>query len=167
MPKIYECHTARSSITDLKVVDSSFVAYSTLQNGIVILDFEECEIVKSVISRNLNSNVTAVAFSPDSKMFAFVNDKIIYIIDIHTKKTVQNIDTNDEIVTILSFDATSTYIIAGTKSGRVLQYKYDKKAILSRLCSFPHNRESIYLKFKEDENYVSSFAFFNSTMASM
>ncbi len=165
MPKIYECQTTRSYITALKVLDNTFVAYSTVQNGIVFLDFEECNITKNVVNRNLNSNTTAVAFSPNSEMFAFVNNKTIYIIDIQTKKTIQNISTDDEIVDILSFDPSSTYILAGTKSGRVLQYKYDKTAILSRLCSFPHDRDSIYLKFKEDENYVSSFAFFNSTVA--
>ncbi|MDA7818314.1 hypothetical protein N9A28_09015 [Sulfurimonas sp.] len=165
MPKIYQCHSTRSNITKLQVLDNTLVAYSTSVHGITILDFEEREPKKSIVNRSLNSDVTAVAFSPNSKLFAFINGTTLNILDIQTKKTVQTINTHDELIDILAFDSSSTYIIAGSQNGRVLQYKYNKPEILSRLCSFPHNRDSIYSKFKENENYVSSLAFHNTLMA--
>ncbi len=165
MPKIYECIIARSNITELEALDDEILAFSTLQNGIALLDYQECEIKKNINHKKLNSNATAFAFSPNKEYFAFVNNHIIYIIDIQSKETIYTISVEDEEITILSFDDSSTYIIAGTKNGRVLQYRYNKNSLLSRLCSFPHDRDSIYLKFKENENYVSAFAFSHHTLA--
>ena len=165
MPKIYECIIARSKITNLVTLDSETLAFSTLQNGIALLNPQECEIKKSITHNKLNASVTATAFSPNTELFAFVNNQVIFILDIQTKEIIQMISVEDEDITIISFDPSSTYIIAGTKNGRVLQFKYDKNSLLSRLCSFPHNRDSIYLKFKEDENYVSAFAFYKNTLA--
>jgi len=165
MPKIYECIIARSKITNLVTLDKETLAFTTLQNGLALLDYQECEIKKSLTHNKLNTNVTASTFSPNTELFAFVNNRVIFIIDIQTKDTLQMISVEDEDITLLSFDPSSTYIIAGTKNGRVLQYKHDKTSLLSRLCSFPHNRKSIYLKFKEDENYVSAFAFYKNTLA--
>ena len=165
MPKIYECIIARSIITELKALDNNTLAFSTLQNGINLLDYHSCDITKNITHKKLSSNITALAFSPNSEMFAFVNNRVIHIIDILTKDSIQAITVDDEDIDLLSFDTSSTYLIAGTKNGRVLQYRYDKTSLLSRLCSFPHDRNSIYLKFKENENYVSSFAFYNNILA--
>ncbi len=165
MPKIYECLIARSKITDLVALNNDTIAYSTLQNGISLIDYQECDIKRSIINNKINNHVTALSFSPNSEMFAFVNNRIIYILDIQTKEIIQNISVDDEDIDILSFDPTSTYIIAGTKNGRVLQYKFDNASLLSRLCSFPHNRNSIYLKVKENENFVSAFAFHKNIFA--
>ena len=165
MPKIYECLIARSKITEFIALDNEVIAYSTLQNGIVFINYENCVIKGNITNSKINNQVNALAFSPNMQMFAFVNNKIIYILDIQTKEIIQNIFVEDEDITLLSFDSSSNYIIAGTKNGRVLQYKYDKDSLLSRLCSFPHDRDSIYLKFKENENYVSAFAFHKNMFA--
>jgi len=165
MPKIYECINARSKIIDFVALDDETLAFTTLQNGIALLDYRECKIKKSLSHKKLNATVDATTFSPNTELFAFVNNRIIYVMDIQTKDILQTISVEDEDITILSFDLTSTYLIAGTKNGRVLQYKYDKNSLLSRLCSFPHDRDSIYLKFKENENFVSAFAFYKNTLA--
>ena len=165
MPKIYECIIARSKITELVALDNEILAFSTLQNGIALLDYQECEIKKNITHQKLNTSADIVTFSPNKEYFAFVNNRIIYIVDIQSKENIQMINIEDEDITILRFDNSSTYLIAGTKNGRVLQYRYDKNSLLSRLCSFPHNRNSIYLKFKDNENYVSTFAFSNNTLA--
>lgn len=165
MPKIYECIIARSKITNLVTLDNETLAFCTSQNGIALLDYQECEIKKNINHQKLNSNVVATAFSPNTELFAFVNNRVLYVVDIQTKDTLQVINIDDEDISILSFDPSSTYIIAGTENGRVLQYKHNTDSLLSRLCSFPHNRDSIYLKFKENENYVSAFAFYKNTLA--
>lgn len=165
MPKIYECQSAKSDITELKVLDSSLVAYSTKFHGIKIFDFDECEIKKSIANIYLNSTVSACAFSPNSELFAFVNNQKIHIIDIQTKEAIQTIDVNGEDIEIITFDSSSNYIIAGSKNGRVLQYKTNQPSLLSRLCSFPYDRNNIDSKIKENKNFVSSFAFYKNTFA--
>jgi len=165
MLNIYECLIARSNITELKSLDEDTLAYSTTQNGVTLLDSKEYEIKKTIKHPKLSPHVTAIAFSKDSEMFAFVNNKVIYIIDMDTKEDIQTINVEDEDISILSFDLSSTYLIAGTKNGRVLQFRYNKSSILSRLCSFPHDRNSVYLKVDENENFVSAFAFHKNFIA--
>ena len=162
MPKIYKCQKAKSDITLLKTLDNLLVAYNTRFHGVKIFDFNECEIKKSIANAYLNSSVTASAFSPDNEFFAFVNDRTIYILDVLSKEMIHTIETHDEEVDSISFDPSSNYIIAGSKNGRVLQYRMNQPSLLSRLCSFPFDRKNIA---RENQNYVSSFAFHNNSFA--
>ena len=166
MLNIYGCQISKSDITNLEILDNSLVAYSTKLHGVKIFDPNGCEIKKSITNVYLNSDVTSSAFSPDAKIFAFSCGQTIYIIDMHSKEMLKSIHTDGEDIEILSFDPSSTYIIAGTKRGRVLQYKYDNPSLLARVCSFPHNRSSISMNVKKNDNYVSSFAFCNNYLAS-
>lgn len=165
MFKIYECQSAKSDITALTILGDKFVAYSTRLHGIKIFDLNTFETRKSIASSHLNSSVTACAFSPNSQFFVFANAPFLYIIDIETKELLQTIETYDEEIQIISFDTTSNYVVAGTKNGRVLQYKTNQSHLLSRLCSFPYDREKTPLKPKEDKNFVSSFAFYKNQFA--
>lgn len=165
MLKIYECQSAKSDITALTMLSDVLVAYSTLLHGIKIFDLSACEIRKSIANISLNSSITASAFSPNAHYFAFANTPFLYIIDIETKELLQTIETYDEEIQIISFDPTSNYIVVGTKNGRVLQYKTNQAQLLSRLCSFPYEREKNPLKTKEEKNFVSAFAFHKNQFA--
>lgn len=165
MLKIHECQSAKSDITELKVLEGSLVAYSTKLHGIKIFDFDECEIKKSIANIYLDSSVNACSFSPNSELFAFVNNRVIYITDILSKEVVYTIEVNGEDIEIISFDLSSNYIIAGSEHGRVLQYKINQSSLLSRLCSFPHDRSMIDSKNKENKNFVSAFAFYKNRFA--
>lgn len=162
MPKIYRCQRAKSDITTMKALNDSLVAYSTKFHGIKIFDFGECEVKKSIANMYLNSTVTASAFSPNSELFCFVNNRVIYIVELLSKEIVNTIEVHGEDIDIVSFDLSSNYIIAGTKNARVLQYKINQSSLLSRLCSFPHDRT---IMSKQSENYVSSFAFYKNNFA--
>ncbi|QOY54650.1 hypothetical protein HUE87_12465 [Candidatus Sulfurimonas marisnigri] len=166
MSRIYECQISKSNITSLKVLDNNNFAYSTKLHGIILIDLNKCETKKNITNKYLNPSATAHSFSPNSKIFAFTNNHMIYVIDIETNETLQTIQTPDEDITMLSFDSSSTYIIAGTANGRVLQYRHNKTSLLARLCSFPHNRSSIYLNIKDNEIFVSAFAFHKKMFAS-
>ena len=154
MLNIQECQTAKSDITELEILNDSLGAYSTKLHGIKFFNPNECEIKKSITNVYLNHEVTCCTFSPDSKLFAFSNNRTIYFIDIKTKELLPSIQTENEDIEILKFDPSSTYIIAGTKNGRVLQYKYNNSSLLSRLCSFPYDRATHNLNPKENNNYV-------------
>lgn len=164
MLKIYECDSAKSDITDLKVLGEALFAYSTKLHGIKMVDFYKCEVKKSIVNEYLNSDVTACTFSRDSDFFAFVNTRNIYIIDIQSKEIFRKIDTQNEEIEILDFDPSSKYIIAGSKDGRVLEYKIEHSSLLSRLCSFPYDRSIINEK-NRDKNFVSAFAFCKNYLA--
>ena len=71
MLKIFECDSAKSDITDLKVLGEALFAYSTKLHGIKIVDFYKCEVQKSIVDEYLNSDVTACAFSQNSDFFCF------------------------------------------------------------------------------------------------
>ncbi|MDD5373474.1 MAG: hypothetical protein PHO62_08620 [Sulfurimonas sp.] len=165
MLKIYECQSAKSDITELKVLNGSLVAYSTKLHGIKIFDFDECEIKKSIANIYLNSTVNACSFSTNSELFAFVNNRIIYVIDILSKEIICTIEVHKEDIEIISFDLSSNYIIAGSVHGRVFQYKINQSSFLSRLCSFPYDRSMIDSKNKESKNFVSAFAFYKNRFA--
>jgi len=165
MPKIYKCQTSKSNITKLTALNGSLVAYSTKLHGVKIIDCNECEIKKSIANIHLNARVTALSFSPNFELFAFVNQGVIYITQIETKNIIHTIEINDEDIDIISFDSSSTYLLAGSKNGRVLQYKVNQPSLLSRLCSFPYDRSDIDSKTKASKNFVSSFAFYNNNFA--
>jgi hypothetical protein len=166
MLNIYECQTTKSDILNLEILSDSLAAYTTKLHGIKIFNPNTCEIEKSITNVYLNDEVTCSAFSPNSEMFAFSCNQTIYIINMQSKEMLKSIQTDGEEAKILSFDASSTYIIAGTKKGRVLQYKYDNPTLLARICSFPHDRSSIYMDIKKNDNFVSAFAFCNNYLAS-
>jgi len=165
MLKIYECLSAKSEIVALKALDDSLVAYCTKLHGVKIFNTNGCDVKKSITNNYLDSTATAYAFSPNSQYFSFAVSSFVYIIDMETKNIIQSIQTHDEDVEIISFDPSSTYIIAGTKKGRVLQYRADQSNILSRLCSFPYKREESTSKTKEFTNFVSAFAFYKNNFA--
>ncbi|MDK9692782.1 MAG: WD40 repeat domain-containing protein [Sulfurimonas sp.] len=141
------------------------MAYSTKFHGVKIFDLETCEIKKSIAHISLNSSVSVSTFSPNGHYFAFANAPFLFIIDIETKELLQKIEVQDEEIQLLSFDATSSYIVAGTKNGRVLQYKTNQSNLLSRLCSFPYEREKSPQKTKDDKNFVSAFTFYKNQFA--
>ena len=163
MRKIDECLIARSKITQLTALDNNLVAYATKLHGIKLFSFNNCDTKINLVSEYLNDKTTAICFSQNAEILAFVNTTIIYIIHIPTRKLLKSIDTDGEEIEIMRFDPSSNYIIVGSANGRVLQYKFDSSLLLSRLCSFPHDRPKEYSKVKK--NFVSSFAFYKSQMA--
>lgn len=160
--RLQECAKARSSITNITVLDDTSLAFSTRLHGAKIFSPQECTISKNLSIELLGHKTTATAFSQEHKLLAFANSKTIYIVNILNKTTIQTIQTDDGEIEILSFVQNSPYLVAGTKDGRVSQYRYDGKAQLSRLCSFPSKREDIHIV---KNNYVSSLAFHGHYMA--
>ena len=161
--KIDECLTTRSEITQLEILDNNKAAVATKIHGIKIFSFDECEVQKNLSSKTLNSSTTAITFSPNGEMLAYANSDTIYVIYVPTHQVIKTIQVPDEEIEILKFDPNSKYIIAGTKNGRVLQYKYDNSSVLSRLCSFPYQKDNQRTKIRK--NFVSSFAFYKNKVA--
>jgi len=99
------------------------------------------------------------SLSLDNRLQCYYSDFTIFVINTADNKIINKIPTHENI-TSLSFDLSSSYIVAGSQNGRVLQYKYNSDLLLSRLCSFNSKQQST---IKQDFSAV--FSFFNNKIA--
>jgi hypothetical protein len=153
----HECLRARSDIIAITPLQDNKIIFSTKHHGVKIFSTENCNVLKNISIDLLGYQTTAVAFSPDNTLVSFANETIIYILNLDNKTIIQTIRTSDGNINILSFVPNSPYLIAGTDSGRVMKYRYDGRAQLSRLCSFPYLTGKRRIRVKN--NYVSALAF--------
>lgn len=163
MPDIEECYKVRSDITALAFTQESNIIFSTQVHGVKVLSPESCSNLKNLAIELLGYKTTAVAFSKDADLMAFANINVIYILNTQNKQLLQTIKTNEGEIEILSFVPNTKYIISGTKSGRVMQYRYDGRMHLSRLCSFGQTMPR--RKSRKQNYYVSAFAFYENFIA--
>lgn len=163
MFKIYECQNAKSNIIELKVLSDSLVAYCTEFHGVEIFDFNSCKIKKTIANHCLNLSMNICSFSPDLKLFAFVSNQVLCVSDIESNELIYTIEVHGEEIEIISFDLSSNYIIAGTKHGKVLQYKINSSSHLFELYTFTCDRFDS--KNNEIENFVTAFAFYEKKFA--
>jgi len=166
MLKKEECTKARSEITAICVLEDDKFVFSTKIHGAKIVSLTRCSTLKHLSIELLCYKTTAVAFSETSELMAIANANIIYIVSTANKALLQTIKTNDGIIEIISFVPNSRYVITGTNHGRVMQYRYDGRAQLSRLCSFGHIHLENRSKSRIKNNYVSAFAFHDKFFAS-
>jgi len=159
--RLEESFKTRSKITTLALLKNDLVALSTKLHGAKIFSSHDCSVKKNLSIENFGYKTTASAFSKELNLLAFANSTLITIVNLDNKAVIQKIRTTEGEICILSFVADSPYLIAGTKHGRVSQYRYDVKAQLSRLCSFPHTR----VRLQPRNNYVSAFAFHGEYIA--
>nr|WP_321267232.1 hypothetical protein [uncultured Sulfurimonas sp.] len=161
MPIIHDCQQARSEITAFSKLNDNFFAFATKYHGAKIINAKECELEFSFKNQYLDFNTTAVSFSPNGKLIAYANQTHLYIADIKTKEIIKTIFLDAQKITILAFDLSSTYIVAGSTQGRVLLFKYNSTSQLSRLCSFAYQN----LKTGIEKNFVSSICFHKNFLA--
>lgn len=154
------CLRTRSSIRELKKLDNNLIAIATTQHGVKIFSHDECENKNSLTHEHLNSETTAVSFSPNAEFLAFAHSHFIFILHMPSKIVLKTIRSDGEVIQKLSFDLESKYIIAATATGRILQYRYDGSSLLGRLYSFQQNTQT-----KSKASIVSSFAFHKNIMA--
>ncbi len=162
MGKVYECVKARSLLTSLQVLKNKDIAFATKLHGVKIYSSDECSIKLNFANGYLNSSTTAICFNNDGSFLAFANDSLIYIVNLLTKDIIKTINTQNEFIQLLSFDDTTTHLIAGTKNGRVLHYRIEGLSLLCRLCSFPYKRDKNSVI---RQNFVSAIVFRGTKLA--
>src|SRR3989339_542793 len=96
MFKIYECQNAKSNIIELKVLSDSLVAYCTEFHGVEIFDFNSCKIKKTIANHCLYLSMNICSFSPDLKLFAFVNNQVLCVSDMESNELIYTIEMHDE-----------------------------------------------------------------------
>ncbi len=161
MPIINDCIQTRSEITAFTKFNNNSFAFSTKYHGAKIITKEECGVKLSYKNENLNFNATAVCFSTDAKLIAFATKTHLYIANMQEKQILKSVVLGNEELTILSFDLSSTYIVAGNNEGRVLLFKNNSSTQLARLCSFPYQGT----KTRISDNFVSAMSFHKNLLA--
>ena len=154
--QVIKCFESNKKVYSLEEYDSSLVALITRTKSVDIFDPSQCETLKNIYSDLLKEETTALAFHPKLDLMAIANGETLYIIEAKQHKILETINTHDGEITLLSFVASAPYLISGTKNGRVIQYRYEGKIHISRLCSFPYSR--VGYKAIIQNNYVSAIA---------
>jgi len=161
--KEYKCFTTHAEILKLNKLDNTHFALYTRDDGILFASSLRCTIKSTLKNKTIDHSVTCIAFSPDAAFIVFYKNHYLYILHIETNLITQVIETHKEEIELLCFDPSSKYIIAGSKNGRVLQYRVDGSTLLARLCSFPY--EQPLCGYKIRTNFVSECTFFNNMLA--
>lgn len=163
MQTAHEYFTTNSEIIELSIINNGQIALYTKNHGIKFASIKKCKVEMELRNKKFNPDIICIAFAPNAKHLAFYVKQNIYVLHIHTNLIIQSIPVNDEKIELLSFDISSRYIIAGTSSGRVLQYNIDGTTLLTRLCSFPAQRP--IGRYKIPKNFVSAIAFHKNKVA--
>jgi hypothetical protein len=139
MVKKEECFRSRGNIVAFEILKENKAIYALQHKIIKSFSTLTCKTLSNLSLEYLSSQTTAICFHNSLDLVAIANGKTIYIVDTRTKVVLQTIISYTGEITILHFVQDSPYLITGTKNGRVVQYRYDGKSSLSRLCSFPFN----------------------------
>lgn len=168
MPLIRECLRDTSPVIHLQNLNNGFIATVTEDKGVYIFNPETCQIITRMKIEELRPFEHGVTFSPDGRYFCFAHNtskgNAIRVIDITTKKLLRSYATHDNPIDILSFDPTSTYIAAGTATGRVMVWHTDSTNLIARFASFPEYTPHLFSV--PSQNYVSAIAFSPTHIAS-
>jgi len=157
------CYKTRSEITAIEANQNGTLLFSTRLHGAKVFSYQTCNSVKNLSIELLGHKTTATAFNESEALLVFANATTIYVLDLNTKLTIQTIRTYEGEIEQIAFVPHTKYIVTGTKNGRVMQYRYDGRAHISRLCSFGHNLKE--KKRNSANNYVSAFAFYENLIA--
>jgi len=152
-----ECFKFRSKIFNPQISAIKYIGLATYAKNIKIFSLDECKVQENLYFDFLGKKTTAIAFHPTLSLMAIANETKLYIINLIHKDIIQTIPTHDGDISKLLFLHNTPYLLSATTNGRVMQYRYDGKTHISRLCSFPYSK-TIYRK-KITNNYVSSISY--------
>ncbi|AFV97049.1 WD40 repeat domain-containing protein [Sulfuricurvum sp.] len=160
--------------TDLTQFESPIVLIQPLQYpliGVVTANHEIClfntqtKTNKKILRLNIPENAQLLcAFDPNHMNLLFGNTRSerLNIIDLQEKKIIHRFELDQQTPTALMFANDGLHFICGTDQGRVLLWRFDSPALISRLHSYPEYT-SLYVKPKI--NFVSAFAFDGNRLA--
>jgi WD40 repeat protein len=129
----------RGDIIAIEALSDDEVIFAQRHKTIKSFSLLTSKLISNNSVEHLGGQTTAICFHKTLELVAIANGKTIYIVNTKTKIVLQTIISYSGDITLLHFVQNSPYLITGTKNGRVVQYRYDGKSSLSRLCSFPFN----------------------------
>jgi len=151
-------------IVYLSVLNHNKIAVTDLSKTFSIIDIETMEKTQSLTLKHAytHSEKKTISFSPDGKYLAYSeeNQSVVRVIDIEKQKLHHSFPTLQNKIETLVFDPSSSYLIAGSVTGRVHLWNLFSTGHVSRLSSFPEYSPNTLLQSKI--NYVSAAAFSQS-----
>ena len=153
MNEFEECIVSRLDIMCSAVLEGGVLGVAFKYKSVKLYDIISCKTLQNLHIELLNHTTTAVTFHTQKPLLALANGNVISIVSTQDASTLQSIRTYDDVIDVLYFIENSPYLVAGTLKGRADLYRIDGFSKLSRLCSFPLNREKVYLK----NNYINTF----------
>lgn len=148
-------------IVYLSVLNDNKIAIADLTKSFSIIDTQTMEkthsfTLKHAYTHNEKKNI---CFSPDGNYLAYSEESqsVVRIIDIQKQKLHHSFPTQQNKIETLCFDPSSSYLIAGSLTGRVYLWNLFCTGQVSRLSSFPEYAPNTLLQSKI--NYVSAATF--------
>ena len=158
-----KCLKFRADILDIDIINGDFIAVASQNQNIKIIAPSECKVLHNLYFDLLSKSTTAIAFHPTQGIIAIANGETLYILDATHRNIMHTIQTHSGDITLLTFLPNTSYLICGTDNGRVVQYRYEGKSQISRLCSFPYTKNSSAKSVKH--KYVSAIAYNSDYLA--
>jgi len=148
-------------IVYLKVLDDNKIAIVDLTKTFSILDIATMEKIHSFTLKHSypHNEKKNISFSPDGKYLAYSEEKqsVVRVIDVQKQRLHHSYPTQQNKIETLHFDPSSSYLIAGSLTGRVYLWSLFSTGQVSRLSSFPEYTPNTLLQSKI--NYVSAATF--------
>ena len=150
-----------SDIVYLNVLNDTEFAVVTLDKSFSIINLETMQQEQTFTFNNANVHreKKSIAFSSDGKYIAYseIGQSVVRVINIHTRKLHHSFPTLQNRIETLCFDPGSSYLVAGSITGRVYLWNLFSTGQVSRLSSFPEY--SPHLLTQPKTNYVSAACF--------
>lgn len=148
-------------IVYLSVLDEGKIALVDKTKNFFIVDISTMEIEQQFSFKQayVHNEKMSISFSPNGKYLAFSekDQSVVRVIDLKAQKLHHSFPTLQNKMETLCFDPSSSYLVAGSLTGRVYLWNLFSTGQVSRLSSFPEYTPHLFSQPKV--NYVSSAAF--------
>jgi len=154
--KMHKCLKLHTRVQTIGNTGKTNIAIVSPSKKIKIVNPKECKRVQNIYLDLLGEQTSAIALHPTMNLVALANAEQLYILDTTHKNIIQSIKTHDGAIESLLFLEKSPYLISGTRSGRVMQYRYEGRLHISRLCSFRRAAQNGVSALAANEKYLLS-----------
>lgn len=148
-------------IVYLSVLHGNQIAVADKTKNFSIIDMSSMEKIHNFSLQHayVHSEKKSISFSPDGKFLAYSeqDQSVVRVIDIQAQKLHHSFPTQQNKIETLCFDPTSSYLVAGSVTGRVYLWNLFSTGQVSRLSSFPEYTPNLLTQTKI--NYVSAACF--------
>ncbi len=153
--RITKCTKVHSTLMDISPTNQDLIALTSTNKKIQIISAKECKNRQNIYLDLLGEKTTAIAFHPQLSLLAIANGNSLFILNIAHRNIIQTFQSYDGIIDSLYFLQNTPYIISGTRNGRVVQYRYEGKLHISRLCSFKKELHGYVSAFTDNQRYLA------------